>query len=175
MSAGPPDERPLLTNLDADPVAAAVKFRRLFGELSRWLEWNRCPDADGAASETVYRAVKQSDRLSGMTESDLRGFMFGIAANVAHEIRRRQGREQQLGPQTWSRRASPVVEEERILDRLTAARIRECLDAQDWGLLVRYATDDDHDRLCRELGVTKGALRVKICRIRQKIRNERDS
>jgi len=170
MSGRPLDQDTLLALLDPDPVAAIEKLDRLTQQVRRWLEWKHCPDPQGAVAESLARAVYQPDRLIGMTEGDFRGFIFGIAANVARELRRTHAREQSLDAAAWSQWSSGADEEQRILDRLTVAQIRQCLSPKEFKVLTRYATWDDHDRLCRELNVTRDTLRVRIHRMRQKVR-----
>lgn len=156
--------------LDPDPQCAALKFRRLFAHLSRWLEWKGCGDPEAAAAEAVLRAVRQLDRFSGKSEGDLRALLFGIAANVALEFGRRRGREQQLAPTDWATRSAGVSEENRVIARLTIEKIRECIGDNDWQVIHAYATEDDRAQLRQQLGVTPEALRIKIHRIRRKIR-----
>ena len=160
----------ILAALDPDPQIAADKFRRLFRELSRWLEWQGCVDAEGAAAESVYRAAAQPARIAGMSASDCRAFLFGIGGNVGREWARRTRREQQLDADEWARWISTLREEKRILDRLTIEKASRGVDPDDWNLFERYALAGDHEDLCRDLGVTPGHLRVMIHRIRIRIR-----
>ena len=170
-----PPESPLLRALDPDPAIAEAKLSRLLSHLTHWLRWRHVCDPDDGAAETFCGAFKQLTRLEGMTESDLRAFLFGIAANIAHEHRRRAARETEIDGDALLRLRSLIAAEDAALARLTLGEIQALVEPHEWQVLLSYSTDDDHAALRRELGITQGALRGMIFRIRLKIRTQRGS
>lgn len=172
MSEAPSDDEPrvtpeLLALLDADPASAKRQFDELFQRLTRFLEWYRCPDPEGAAAEAIYRALKRVAEGADIAKTGFRGFAFGVAKLVARERARSARREQQLEPAAWDRRPSSQRDHERVDAMLMMEHVRRLLSPDEQQILLRYYSDDDHVAQARELGVSPGYLRVRVYRIRE--------
>lgn len=164
----------LMALLDPDPEDAETRYWKLWADLTWYLERRRCYDPDGSASEAVRRAIKivRSGKFDP-SNSGLRRLVFGIATKVCHEGWRRTKREQQPGPGMLDvPDPDGSKDQTRVENSLTLDRMRPHLDAEEWRLLERYYTEDDHAALAGVLKVKPGALRVRIHRVIRKLRRK---
>lgn len=168
-----PEHDALMALLHPDPDEAAKRFKRLWSDLLWYLERRRCHDPEGSASEAVKRAiirVKKGD--FDPADSGLRKLIFGIAWHVCQEGWRLTKREQQAGPGVLDHpdpggaKGHRGVEAARQLEQL-----RPHATPEEWTLLERYYTEDDHAALARELGLTPVALRVRVFRAMGRLRS----
>src|SRR5688572_4642117 len=98
----PPPSAEELAVLDSDSQAAAERYRALFRELTRFLEWLRCVEPEEAAAEAMYRGLKRLADGVDTSTSGVRAYLFGVAKNVAYEGWKNRRREQQLEPVDWA-------------------------------------------------------------------------
>jgi DNA-directed RNA polymerase specialized sigma24 family protein len=162
----------LLRLFDPDPVVAEGRLRKLLSDLRRWLEWRACPDPEGVAAESVYRAVRKIAAGAETGKSGLRGFVFGIAKFVLKEGWKAGRREQQMEPADWAAYESGNREQQQIEAGLMLRDIQRLLAREEWEMLLRYYTETDHVAQSQELGVTPGHLRVMIHRVRERLKDK---
>ena len=165
------DEPPLLSDarllalLDPDPATAAAFVRKLQADLSRTLEMAGCRDASEASAAAISRGLKAV--LEGrIGRAEFRPWVFGIGRNIAREMRDDDWRHVQYEHATDIRAAHDYRPEDEIHARRMLALARTLLPAEQWALLERYSTEDEHEKQARELGISTAAFRVRIHHIR---------
>ena len=160
----------MLAIVDPDPVVAVVRFRKLLDDLCRWLEWKGCREPDEVAAESIFRSLKRLDEGVDTAASGLRAYVFGVAGRVLQEGWRADSRARQLEPDDWERYGSSSRDHARAEALLMLQQSQRLVTKEQWDLLVRYSTEDDHTAQCRELGMTPGRLRVEVHRIRKELK-----
>lgn len=162
----------LLATLDPDPVAAEALVRKLIADVSRWLEWQQqCRDPEGAAAEAVFRALQKVHAgTADVSRSGFRAFTFGVARNVAMEMRRAEQKGQQLEPRAWAAQQSRTRQAQQIEAGIMLEDLQRLLSPGEWEILCRYCTEKDHDAQARAMGVSTGYLRVIVHRIREELK-----
>ena len=158
-----------LAILDRDPAVAEQKYWKLYRDLARFFEWTH-DDPESAAQEAIVRAALRMAARPDAAAANLRGFVFGVAKNLLSENWRRRRRERPLEPEAAERRPSPSSESARVEARLMLEAALAALTPAERRLLIRYVTDSDHAKQAKDLGMTPGALRVAVYRIREKLR-----
>ena len=163
----------LLALLHDNAEEAEKRFRTLVSDLTWYLERRRCHDPEGTASEAVWRALDKARKGEvNASDSGFRRLVFRIASNVCHEGWRHAKRMQQLDPgmldypEPGGAKGQANVEVALIVEQA-----RRHLTTEEWNLLERYYTEDDHEAQARELGVKPGTLRVRAHRAILKLRN----
>jgi DNA-directed RNA polymerase specialized sigma24 family protein len=159
--------RKLLAQLDADPVEASRKFEALRARLIDLARWRGARVPQDIADEALERAAK---RLEGAEIPVLTAFLAGVVRNVVREDTRGAARHVALD---GTHVVVPAhAEHDPEADRCVA----RCLDeqpAEQRELLLRYLGRERGQRmidqraaLAGELGLTGGALRMKVYRVR---------
>ena len=157
----------LLAILDADPGLAEGKYLQLFETLVRYFEWNRKPDPEDLAQETMRRAFSRLQEGQKITVDDPAGYFFGIARNLVRE--------------SWSVRQAEQIDDldlpraEPLFHNLTRGEqlvfLRECLRSlpqDELELLVAYV-EGAGEAWAQKTGLPLGALRTRIYRIRKRL------
>ena len=163
----------MLKLLDPNPLIAETRLRELLSDLTRSFEWHGSGDAENIASEAIYRGFKKVQAGADLTEAGFRGYVWGIAKNVARESARRERREQPVSQEEIAARVSHTREHAEADTRLMLARVKPLIDAlpsNDRRVFLRYCTEDEHGAHAKELGITSAYLRVKVHRIREQLR-----
>lgn len=163
----------LLALLDPDSVVAGMLFEQLVAAASHYLEWRGCHDPEGVAAEAVFRALTKA--LKGEVDPRASGFrklVFGIAWNVALEGWRREKKAPQLDAENLRHADAGAREHERVEMSLRLDHAARQLPPEEWELIRRYYTGDDHDAQARALGITPGALRVRVHRVKEKLQEK---
>lgn len=171
-----------LRRLDLDRDRAAEKYEDLRRRLTKFFEWNSCFPAEDLVDETLDRVV---EKLPDVAVLDVAGFAWGIAKHVRQEANKQSERVVQLsnlpaGTDLPSRDISPErsVQEE-LEDQRRAQCLRLCLHRfsnHERKLFLKYHNvEGEHteyrQRLAAGLGLTIGALRVRINRLRERLEN----
>lgn len=165
--------RRLLDSLDNDPHRASQRYETLRRSLIKVFAWEQQPDSEALADDVLDRVARRLNE--GVAIADVKAYAQRTAELVLMEARRRTRRRDALAeggadallPVT----ANPIVERrhgclERCLDSL-GAEARE--------LVLRYYAHDgrariaQRDALAREQGLTVGALRNRLLRLREKL------
>lgn len=166
----------LLAALDGDREKAGEKYERIRGKLLRLFDWRGASDPERLADETIDRvARKLGDGLS-IEASDPYRYFSAVAGFVYREMLKER-RVESVDPEVLDRQ--PVVnhggygaDEERL------ACLDACLDAlppETRALVIDYhqgekgARIENRARLAARLGVTAGALRIRLHRIRDSL------
>jgi DNA-directed RNA polymerase specialized sigma24 family protein len=163
----------VLARLDADPDRSAVAYESLRLTLTRFFGWRGASFPDERADETLDRLAGRLDR--GEAVEDLRSFALGIARKVLLE--------------QWRRPASRAVHlDESAMDAVAPreapddgpwlpclTRCLDCLPSQSRSLVLGYYSGagrpriEQRARLAVELGLTEGALRSRVQRLRDNL------
>lgn len=168
----------LLNWLDADQAAAAQKYELLRRRLVKYFVGHHCAAAEDLADDVINRVIGQLDRQTALWSDKPLPYIFGIARNVYR---------QHFGEQA---RFDGAIELQRLPDRrrredgLARERLSQCLRQclqelapADRQLLLRYylkgtpAKAQHHKNMAEQLGCTLNALRLKIMRLREQLRD----
>lgn len=188
----------LLRRLDPDRELAALQYESLRFRLIRFFEWNGCAGAEDLADETLDRVARklplvdvldvtafawgvakkvklEGERKAARTEHlSERHLAPGAGSGGA----RWRGLAQSLPGHGDPETAGPGKSEVRqISDQERFDRMRQCLDrlpAHDRELFLAYYDARPKDgerrrRLAAGMGLTVGALRVRVNRLREKL------
>jgi hypothetical protein len=69
----------LLAIFHTNPSRATERYAELYRNLVRYFEWNRKPDAEDLAQETLKRGFSRLQQGQKITTKDPAGYFFGIA------------------------------------------------------------------------------------------------
>jgi DNA-directed RNA polymerase specialized sigma24 family protein len=163
-----------LLRLDIDRDAAGRRYELLHQKLVHYFDWRDCPFPEDHADEVLNRVIRKIDQ--GEEIRDVSTYVFGIAQMMLREIARTRAKEQAALGQL------PLPDLGNVDDDETQHRIdmlRECLAAlptRDRELIIQYYEGDDgsakiHRRreLARRLSIPLNALRIRACRLREKL------
>jgi DNA-directed RNA polymerase specialized sigma24 family protein len=169
----------LLAALDPDESRAAEKYETLRYKLVNLLTWRGCSgsDADDLADHTLDRVAAK------MAEGEVVENVGAYAASVARFIlleHSRRKREDAVGDDLPEIAVDPDLEILRDRDdRLDC--LRECIastipNPADQKIIIGYYDTETNEknkharkRLAESLGMSIGALKVKACRLRDKL------
>ncbi len=150
----------LLARLHPDREAAAEAYLRLHYKLARYFEWRDVLYAEDLADETLNRVARCAEPIL-----NLPAYAMGVARNVLREFQRDQRRRLPDLPAP----SAPVRDEE--LAWLEQAL--EQLKPDERALIRDYYREGQPKAVRRELsgeaGLTPNALRIRVCRIRDKL------
>jgi DNA-directed RNA polymerase specialized sigma24 family protein len=167
----------LLRKLDSQRDRAAEKYEDLRHKLVKFFEWSSCFPADDLADETLDRLGRI---LLDRPVLDLETFIWGVAKKIRQENHKRTERVvaiTDLPNQGISLKDKGDVEAEIHAiqqDEIRSKCLRLCLHRmhdQNRRVFLQYHglygdTKKQREELASELGLTIGALRVRIKRIR---------
>ena len=161
----------LLQRLGRDPEAAAREYEFLRRRLTTFFTLRGVDSPESLADETIDRVARRMEEGEGIEH--VRAYVHGVAHRVALEGGRRQARERQAVA-THLRKVSdsesmesPAESRASCLDRCLGKLPRESRL-----LLQRYyhpgelSSRDNRHRLAQELGISQGALKVRVHRLR---------
>ncbi|HEY6347781.1 MAG TPA: hypothetical protein VI636_00075 [Candidatus Angelobacter sp.] len=168
----------LLQRLDGDREKAGEKYECLRKKLVMFFEWNSCSPPEDLADATLDRVAQ---KLGDVTVLDVIAFACGIATNIVQESHRRAMRTISISDLPHNERflADSRQPEKELQKKLEQERRMECLrlciqrmPEGDRNLFLRYHHSEgqsasDRIELARSLGLTIGALRVRVNRMRE--------
>lgn len=144
-------------------------YRTYFEDVHRfafWLSGDRS-EADDLASETFVRAWSRRNRLRTET---LKAYLLAITRNAFLDLRRRTGQREKLSEE-WAdaapgphRHAAGRIELDRVHREL--ARLPEMDRA---AMVLRTEESLPYTEIARVLGISPGAARVKVHRVRRRL------
>jgi DNA-directed RNA polymerase specialized sigma24 family protein len=154
--------------IDPDPQRAAAKYKDLFLRLVKFFEWRQCESPTDLTQETILRVYSKavSGEVTFNTE-DITPYFFGVAKFVLMEDRRAAA----------ARRAELPVDEflpavtvdfKQIEVRHDLRRCLSTLARDEQQLIYRYFAGE-RETLERDFGLSEGALRVKVHRIKERL------
>ena len=124
-------------------------------------------DAEDIASETFIRAWVRSDQIRTET---LKGYLLQIARNIYLQNLRRKWRQVKLEDIYADPRPGPDQLAGDRADLATAQRILQTLPEKDRAaFILRVQQELHYDEIARILGISLGAVKVKIYRARKKM------
>ena len=166
MEGLPEDDR-FRALFDPDPDCAKREFALLMFKLQKYFGWRCHADPEELASQTVWRAMKRI--ADGATVPDITSFCYGIAANVKKEEWKRR-REEEI--------TTDPVSPERSLFGLRSSEqavlVEQCLQKipTEARILLREYYWGDRVRLAEDRRLTGNALRIKVFRALEEIREQ---
>jgi DNA-directed RNA polymerase specialized sigma24 family protein len=166
----------LLQLLGPDRDFAGTQYEQLRRRLVAVFEYRGCHHAEELADETLDRVARKVHEMGREFEgSDPARFVFGVAWNVARESFRR--RSTAPLPDGWERmvpKPPSVVDDDR--EHACLDSCLEELPASERHLILGYHQGDRSARIRRrselasELGLSANALRLKIHRLTDRLR-----
>lgn len=162
----------LLAWLSEDRAEAGEQYERLRWKLIRILENRGAADPEALADEVFNRVCRRLEEGTVDTRTDPARFLHGIAKNVLLEDMRKQAASRRVAQHIPAAAATTSQTEQQIL------ALERCLNAlppEDLNILLRYEDGDGlpriqaRARMAAELGLTPGALRIRIARIRRSL------
>ena len=169
----------LLCRLDGRPERAGEKYEAIRWKLVRFFEWSSCLAAEDLADITLNRVAR---KLATETILDVEAFAWGVAKNIRHEAQKKDLKTISLqtlpGEGTVSDAGAALAALHQKIQKQKELRcLHHCLQrlsAEERILFLAYRVDKGHymenrRNLAKQFGVTPGALRVRIIRIREKL------
>lgn len=170
----------LLRLLDSDRDRAGQKYEAVRRKLIKFFQWNFCFPAEDLADETFHRL----EQRAGEAEiADTLGFVWGIAKNLRQEARKRAARTVHFSSLNDCEDPLPDTfdMEKDLAERMQQERRLRCLHLclqrlpqPDRELFLAYHEGtgqrlQERQKLAKQSGLTLGALRVRINRLRDKL------
>ncbi len=156
----------LLQKIESSPALARGGYTELHSRLVRQFEWRGCPAPEDAADETLDRAMRKIEQ--GVHIPDVRPFIWGIANNVLKEYKKRHRRQVPL-ELVFTQRFAVQDVPDNVFNECFAACF-ERLPSGARSQLLEYVESKDRASLASRYGSTLNALRIRISRLREKLR-----
>jgi DNA-directed RNA polymerase specialized sigma24 family protein len=158
----------LLIWLDPDREQAALKYEKIRGGLIKIFTGRACIEPEDLADETINRVARKLKEIEKDFTGDRARYFFGVANKVHLEhIRRKLPQAMPPSPSDPDRIELEYNCLERCIERLTK---------NNRDLLLRYhgaeggAETELRRELAYELGIATNALRIRVHRIRQTLK-----
>jgi DNA-directed RNA polymerase specialized sigma24 family protein len=165
----------LLARLHPERDRAGERYEGLRTRLLRFFEYRGCSTSEQAVDETMNRVARRLEGGETIRSEDAAGYFLGVARNVLREYWvRPESAWRALDDVTAGALAAPVapVDEDdeglwacfdRCLGALDAGQRELVLEYYEWGRRQRIGRRQE---LCRRLGLTVNAMRIRAHRIR---------
>ena len=167
MADTPFDE--LLAWLDPDRDAAALKYETIRSGLIRIFIAKRFSNAEDLADEVIIRVTKRLPEIRDNYVGDPARYFYGVARHVIQEENRPKEIAMDMSLIAW-------IQNTDLSD--LAECLRRCLQfltPQKRELILDYYVYEGHDKveehktMAQELGISKGALRLRAHHVRTKL------
>ena len=169
-----------LDRLNPDRDQAAHKYEELHFKLVKFFQWSYCSQAETLADETLTRTAR---KLHSRVEEilDVEAFVWGIARRIRQEGRKKDVKTVNLSQVSNEKLSDAGASLEAIHQKLQMQKEQECLrrcllrlSPEEQELFLAYRVDKGHylqrrKELAEKFGLTSGALRVKVIRLREKL------
>lgn len=158
----------LLAWLDSDREQAAMKYEKIRSGLIKIFKGRGCIEPEDLADETINRVTSKLKEIEKDFTGDRTRYFFGVANKVHLEHLRKKL------PQPLP---SPPNDPHRIeLEYNCLERCIDRLSKDDRELLLRYGAEGRKETelrraLAEERGIAPNALRIRVYRIRQALKN----
>ena len=170
----------LLGRLHGDQNQAALKYEALHFKLRKFFQWSSCSSAEELADETLNRTAR---KLYAGAEHilDVEAFAWGIAKRIRQEGRKKDARTVGLSQVPDNKISDAGASLDTILRRIQVEQELQCLRSclrrlpeEDQEIFLDYRVDKVHHlekrkQLAERFGLTSGALRVRVIRLREKL------
>jgi DNA-directed RNA polymerase specialized sigma24 family protein len=158
----------LLAWLDSDREEAALKYEKIRRALIKIFTGRGCSEPEDLADETINRVTSKLKEIEKDFTGDRTRYFFGVAKMVHLEHLRRKLPQVVPEPRTDPNRIEVEYScLERCIDRLSK---------EDRDVLLRYHGAEGRNEtkqrraLAEELGIGPNALRIRVFRIRQTLK-----
>ena len=163
-----------LARLDPDRDQAGQRYQFIREKLVNFFDWRDCPFPEDHADEALNRVVRKV--AAGEEFEDISTYVFGVARMMLLEIARMKEKERI----SFLRQPAPAPLFDKQADELEARVncLRRCLASlptKDKELIVEYYEGEGATKIQRRkalaerLGTPANALRIKACRLREKL------
>jgi DNA-directed RNA polymerase specialized sigma24 family protein len=145
---------------------AGEKYEAIRRTLTRYFEGRRCVPAEEHVDETIDRVARRVAAGEHIRASDPRRYFYGVARNILLEWRKLSGRRQPL-------RRCEVSAIDGLASSPRLFCLRCCLTSLEPGeqeLLEAYYLDPRAE-LAAHQGITPNALRIRVFKTKQKLRD----
>jgi len=162
-----------LFRLDPDRDRAGRKYEVLRSKLISYFDWRNCPFPEDHADEALTRVIRKVE--AGEELRDVSTYVFGVARMMLLEIARHMERERAAVNQLPA--ASAIDTESDEMQKQINC-LRQCLAAlpeKSRELITEYyqgegpAKINRRKELAADLGMQLNALRIRACRLREKL------
>jgi RNA polymerase sigma factor (sigma-70 family) len=160
----------LLSWLDNDREVAATKYETIRKGLVRVFVSKGFNDAEDLADETINRVINRLPDIRENYEGEPTRYFHGVARNIIRERLRTREVAVDVSPVWVDPRPSSAEHDclEKCLQALPAEK-RELI--LDYYLYEGHDKIEHHKQMAAELGITEGALRVRVHHIRVRVEN----
>jgi DNA-directed RNA polymerase specialized sigma24 family protein len=151
----------------ADALQAEEKYLELYHKLVLYFEWNRRPDPEDLAQETLRRGFTRLQEGQTISSEKPESYFYGIARNLVRE--------------SWSARVIEQLGDQEpfpapaIFHNLTREEqlvfLKECLhdlSKDELRMLMAYL-DGDGEAWARKAGIPPATLRTRVHRVRKRL------
>jgi DNA-directed RNA polymerase specialized sigma24 family protein len=160
----------LLRALGSDRDSAGEAYERLRKRLVKFFSWERCPEPESCADETLNRIARALERGEVIQRMD--HYALGVARLVLLEAKAQARKIAVISPELHS---APAIDEEAARAMACLEQCIEALDSDQRTLILEYyrgagKSRIDHRRhLADELGIELNALRNRAMRLRERM------
>jgi DNA-directed RNA polymerase specialized sigma24 family protein len=163
----------LLSLLHPEPERAGLEYERVRDKLILYFEGRRCSPADEYADEVINRVARRLE--AGEEVREINRYVYGVARLLLLEIQRQPriaGRDEDDDPLERLQSPTPPEHDPR------QDCLEECLGglaADKKEMILEYYSGDEgrqieiRARLAERQKLTPNALKIKACRVRQKL------
>jgi len=157
--------------LDSDREMAAVAYIELRRDLEKLFHWRQCSDWEELADEVFDRVAKKVHKLRGSYEGNPRFYFYAVANNLLKEHFKTLKSQVSIAEVDLSEEHATVDESKEKLYRILDECVQE-LSLKDRQMILEYyrAKKRNGEKLAARFGISNATLRVRICRIREKLR-----
>jgi len=159
----------LLAWLDPDRDAAALKYETIRAGLIRIFIARRFSNAEDLADEVITRVTKRLPEIKDNYAGDPARYFHGVARHVIQEAHRPKEIAMDVTLVAWIQNTSVSDVEECLM------RCLRFLTPEKRALILDYYVYEGHDKIeehktmAQELGISKGALRLRAHHVRTKL------
>jgi len=159
----------LLAWLDPDRDAAALKYETIRAGLIRIFIAKRFSNAEDLADEVITRVTKRLPEIRDNYVGDPARYFHGVARHVIQEAHRPKEIAMDVTLVAWIQNTSVSDVEECLM------RCLRFLTPEKRELILDYYVYEGHDKveehktMAQELGISKGALRLRAHQVRSKL------
>lgn len=149
---------------------ADAQYRALRGRLCGFFRLSGCEDPEELADVTLSECVTSLTR-GKVVETTLSAYVYGIAKHVLSGYRKRLT--QSTTVQLDDNVANVALDAARVTEaRITLRQTLRHLTREERRMVVRYFSGTARTTVAQEFGLSPGALRVRVFRIRQRLRKD---
>lgn len=155
----------LLMRLEPECSNAREAHRRCRNKLIKFFQWRSCEDSEGLADDTIARFFQRYSSGTEIRSDNPYAYVYAIALNVFREFLRQKQKTDRIRS-NWT---PPLFVTDKNLDCKKECFAKLSSDKRE--LLERYyGSNEDPEIIAQAQGITIGALRLRIHRIKEELR-----